>query len=107
MTFVRFWPAYLAEHRSRLNRRLHLAGSIGYLALLLLLAITHRWPWMWTVPVLAYCFAWSGHFIVEKNRPATFQHPWLSLIGDHKMAALMLAGRMEAEMAKLGIRSKP
>jgi hypothetical protein len=106
MTFARFWPAYVAEHRSRLNRRLHLAGSLGYLALLVFLAATHRWIWMWTVPALAYGFAWGGHFLVEKNRPATFNHPWLSLIGDHKMAALMLAGRMDGEMRRLKIEGK-
>ncbi|HET6329930.1 MAG TPA: DUF962 domain-containing protein [Holophagaceae bacterium] len=107
MTFARFWPAYVAEHRSRLNRRLHLSGSIGYLALLIALAVTHRWAWVWTVPLLAYGFAWTGHFLVEKNRPATFKHPWLSLIGDHKMAALMLAGRMDDEMERLKIVGKP
>lgn len=107
MTFGRFWPAYVAEHRSRLNRRLHLMGTILYLALLAALLTTHHWVWLWTVPVIAYGFAWAGHFLVEKNRPATFKHPWLSLIGDHKMAVLMLGGRMEAEMARLAIPPKP
>ncbi len=106
MTFERFWPAYVAEHRSRLNRRLHLAGSLGYLGLLLALGLSGRWGWAWTVPLLAYGFAWTGHFLIERNRPATFKHPWLSLVGDHKMAALMLAGRMDAEMARLGIPQK-
>ncbi len=107
MTFSGFWPSYVAEHRSRLNRRAHLAGSLGYLALLVFLTTTHRWHWMWTVPVLAYGFAWSGHFLIEKNRPATFRHPWLSLLGDHKMAALMLLGRMDAEMERLKIEGQP
>ena len=107
MTFERFWPAYLAEHRSRLNRRLHLIGSIGYLVLLAALVASHRWAWLWAVPVLAYGFAWTGHFFIEKNRPATFKHPWLSLIGDHKMAALMIAGHLDAEFARLGIPTRP
>ena len=107
MTFARFWPAYVAEHRSRLNRRVHLAGTLGDLALLVFLGATHRWAWAWTVPVLAYGFAWTGHFLIEKNRPATFKHPLLSLIGDHKMAALMLAGRMNGEMERLKIEGKP
>ena len=106
MTFARFWPAYVAEHRSRLNRRMHLAGTLGYLALLLFLGATHRWVWLWTVPLLAYGFAWTGHFFIEKNRPATFKHPLLSLIGDHKMAALMLAGRMDGEMERLQVTQK-
>ena len=107
MTFGRFWPAYVAEHRSRRNRRLHLAGTILYLALLAGLLATRHWAWLWAVPVIAYGFAWSGHFLIEKNRPATFKHPWLSLLGDHKMAALMLAGSMDAEMERLAIPPKP
>ncbi|HTL97945.1 MAG TPA: DUF962 domain-containing protein [Holophagaceae bacterium] len=107
MIFDRFWPAYLAEHRSRRNRRMHLAGTLGYLALLGALLATRHWAWMWTAPVLAYGSAWTGHFFIEKNRPATFKHPWLSLVGDHKMAALMLAGRMDAEMERLEIPGRP
>lgn len=107
MTFARFWPAYVAEHRSRLNRRVHLAGTLGYLALLIFLGATRHGAWAWTVPVLAYGFAWTGHFLIEKNRPATFKHPLLSLIGDHKMALLMLTGRMDADMERLRIEGKP
>lgn len=107
MTFERFWPAYLAEHRSRLNRRLHLAGTLGYLVLLVALLALGRPAWLWTVPVLAYGFAWGGHFFVEKNRPATFTHPWLSLLGDHRMAAMMLAGKLDAEFDRLKIPVKP
>ena len=107
MTFTRFWPAYLAEHRSRRNRRLHLAGTLGYLALLAWLLATRHWAWLWAAPTLAYGFAWTGHFFIEKNRPATFRHPWLSFIGDHKMAAMMLAGRLDTEFARLQIPTKP
>lgn len=106
MTFGRFWPAYVAEHRSRRNRRLHLAGTLCYLILLAALLTTRHWAWLWSVPLLAYGFAWTGHFLIEKNRPATFKHPLLSLIGDHKMAALMLAGRMDGEMERLKIPQK-
>jgi hypothetical protein len=107
MTFARFWPAYLAEHRSRRNRRVHLAGTIGYLVLLASLLATRHWAWLWAVPVLAYGCAWTGHFFIEKNRPATFKHPWLSLLGDHKMAAMMLAGKLDAEFQRLEIPLKP
>ena len=39
-----------------------------------------------------YAFAWIGHFIFEKNRPATFQHPFYSLMGDFVMLKDFLVG---------------
>jgi hypothetical protein len=38
---------------------------------------------------------------VEKNRPATFQHPWWSFLGDMRMYALMSRGKMSAEAERL------
>jgi len=35
----------------------------------------------WFIPVIGYGVAWVGHFIFEKNRPATFIFPMYSLIG--------------------------
>jgi hypothetical protein len=43
--------------------------------------------------VSAYFFAWIGHFVVEKNRPATFTYPLWSLAGDFRMWGEMARGR--------------
>lgn len=37
------------------------------------------------VPIIAYSFAWCGHFVFEHNRPATFTYASFSLIGDFRM----------------------
>jgi hypothetical protein len=42
--------------------------------------------------VCAYGFAWVGHFFIEKNKPATFKYPWMSLKGDFKMYFEILTG---------------
>jgi len=55
---------------------------------------TQRWVFLWLLPVFGYGFAWLGHFAVERNRPATFQHPLYSLIGDFRLFADMLRGRV-------------
>ena len=51
--------------------------------------------------VLGYGPAWIGHFFFEKNRPATFTHPWWSLRGDFRMIRLMLSFRMGREAARI------
>lgn len=44
--------------------------------------------------VWAYGMAWAGHFGFEKNRPATFQYPIMSLTSDLKMWGHMVRGRL-------------
>ena len=93
-SFREFYPFYLAEHGNRMSRRLHFIGSCGVLALLVV-AIVQRNAW-WLLVALAcgYGFAWVGHFFFEKNRPATFQHPLYSLMGDWVMFRDILVGRI-------------
>ena len=45
--------------------------------------------------VQKYLNAWVKiQNFVEKNRPATFKYPLWSLMGDYKMIALMLTGKL-------------
>ncbi len=71
-----------------------------------MLLVMGRYAWIWAVPMVAYGFAWTGHFVIEKNRPATFRHPLFSLIGDHKMAWFMVTGQIEGEYERFGIPQK-
>ena len=97
-TFQEFWPFYVSEHRHPLNRRLHFVGTLLALASLAGFAVTRKKRFLGLAPVLGYGFAWMGHFVVEKNRPATFKHPGKSLRGDARMFALMLQGKMDQEL---------
>ena len=45
-------------------------------------------------PVAGYGFAWVGHFFFEKNRPATFKHPFYSFMGDWVMMKDIILGRL-------------
>ncbi len=103
-TFTDFWPFYLGEHAHPLNRALHFTG-ISAALLCGFAAMENQKPALYILmPILGYGFAWFGHFVVEKNRPATFQHPLFSLIGDFKMVALMLTGRMRPELQRLRVQ---
>jgi len=70
-SFTEFWPYYLAEHSKPGTRLLHLVGTTIALG----------------------CVA----FFIEKNKPATFQYPLWSFMGDYKMIFMMLTGRMDRE----------
>lgn len=93
-SFREFYPYYLAEHGHRTSRRLHFIGSCGVLAFLALAIVQRDARWLLAAPACGYGFAWVGHFVFEKNRPATFRHPVYSLMGDWVMFKDILTGRI-------------
>jgi hypothetical protein len=94
-SFAAFYPEYLREHSNRTCRRLHFAGSVLVLAAIAAAIATRDPRWLIAAPILGYGLAWTGHFVFEKNRPATFRRPLYSLIGDWVMFRDMLIGRIE------------
>jgi len=46
-------------------------------------------------PFIVYPFAWSGHFLFEKNKPAAFSDPVRAKISDWLMFKDILLGRIE------------
>ncbi|MFZ5657700.1 MAG: Mpo1-like protein [Pseudomonadota bacterium] len=93
-SFREFYPYYLSEHGHRTSRRLHFIGSCGVLAFVALAIVQRDARWLLAAPVSGYGFAWVGHFVFEKNRPATFRHPVYSLMGDWVMFRDILTGRI-------------
>lgn len=96
-----FWPYYVSQHRKAATRQFHFAGTS---ASLLLIAATIIWalPWLLIVlPFAAYGPAWFSHFVIEGNKPATFEYPVYSLIGDFRMYGLMWSGRMTDEVQRV------
>ncbi len=93
-SFAQFYPYYLGEHRNPACRRLHFIGTTLVIALLAYALGSGNWLLLLAVPVAGYGFAWIGHFFFEKNRPATFQHPFYSLRGDFVMYRDMLRGKV-------------
>lgn len=94
-SFSAFYPYYLGEHQNSTCRRLHFVGSAGVLSLLCFALITSQWHWLYGLPLLGYGFAWLGHFVFEKNKPATFRYPLYSLMGDWVMFKDMLVGKVK------------
>ncbi len=84
-TFADFYPFYLSEHANRVSRRLHFVGTSIALVLLAAALLTQTWWFIAVALIQGYAFAWVGHFFFEHNRPATFQYPLFSFMGDWRL----------------------
>lgn len=93
-SFADFYPFYLSEHRNRVSRRLHFIGTAIVTAMPILALATRNAWWLAAIPVAGYGFAWVGHFFFERNRPATFEHPFYSLAADFVLFRDILVGRI-------------
>jgi hypothetical protein len=92
--FADFYPYYLSEHSNRTCRRLHFFGTCLVLASVATALASRNPAWLLAAPLAGYGFAWVGPFVFEKNRPATFSHPWYSLAGDFVLFRDMLIKRI-------------
>lgn len=93
-SFSQFYPFYLDEHRHRTSRRLHFIGTSLVLGTAVYAVLTRRWTLLWLLPLFGYSFAWAGHLFFERNKPATFKHPFYSLAADFVMFKDILLRRI-------------
>ena len=83
----------------------HFVGTTLLFVFLAVGILAHSILYLICAVLSAYGLAWFSHFVIEKNRPATFRYPLFSLMGDFKMYGLILFGRMNQEIERLKIRS--
>lgn len=100
-SYAEFWDFYIREHSKPLTRVLHFIGTLLGILLLFYFIAAGRWYFFPLFFVVGYAFAWFAHFVVEKNRPATFKYPLWSFISDFKMLGYMLTGRMGDEVERV------
>jgi hypothetical protein len=99
-SFEEFWPFYVLEHENKLNRQLHFVGTTAALVVAGIAAVRKQPALLPLALVAGYGPAWFGHFIVQKNRPATFKYPLWSLMGDFRMWGKTLRGTMDREVER-------
>jgi len=93
-SFSEFWPFYISEHSRAGTRVLHLIGTTIGILLAVYVIVIGKW-WLFPLALVpGYGGAWLGHFLIEKNKPATFTHPFYSFAGDWVMYKDMLTGKI-------------
>ncbi|QMW23417.1 DUF962 domain-containing protein [Sandaracinobacteroides saxicola] len=100
-TFAEFWPYYMAAHQDPRNCAVHYVGSTGGVAAAVAAVWTGQLGWIAAGVVFGYACAWFGHFVFERNKPASWVRWWWSFLGDWRMYAAKLSGR-SAEAVALG-----
>ena len=94
MTLPEFYRDYLLQHQSVGNRWLHFIGTTGMIVVVFAVIATMDPLYLLLLPVVGYGFAWIGHFFIEKNKPATFEHPVKSFLCDLLMYRDIIFGRV-------------
>ncbi|MCW8037873.1 MULTISPECIES: DUF962 domain-containing protein [Acinetobacter] len=89
-----FYRFYLTEHRNIMSRRLHVAGSTIGLYFFSKAVRQRKAKYFVYGLVSGYACAWIGHFVFEKNKPASFKQPIYSFISDWRMLADVLCGNL-------------
>ncbi len=99
-TLKDFYPYYLTEHSDPTCRTLHYIGTGLFLVVLGWMIVEPVWWKFFLMPLLGYGFAWFGHFVFEKNKPATFIYPAFSFASDFIMLFHFLTGQIDAKLAE-------
>jgi hypothetical protein len=103
--FGEFWPAYVRAHSEGTTRLMHCVGTLAGWAILAAAIVRQEWWWIALALIVPYALAWISHFFIERNKPATFEHPLWSWWADQKMVGLMLVGKMSEEVKRLAAKS--
>ena len=89
-----FYRFYLTEHQNITNRKCHFIGSSIALYFIAKAIYRRKVKYIAYGVLAGYGCAWIGHFVFEKNRPASFKQPVYSFISDWKMFIDILRGRV-------------
>ena len=95
MSFKQYYKYYLSLHQNKWCRRLHVLGQVTTLCFLVVVLKLKIWSLLILAPFIIYPFAWTGHFVFEKNKPAAFSKPFWAKMCDWIMLKDWFLGRIK------------
>ena len=95
MKLSEYYKYYLTLHEHPKCRLLHFTGQL--VTILFTICVLYNWYWFLIplIPFVIYPFAWSGHYLFEENKPATFVNPLYAKLSDWIMFKDILLGRLK------------
>ncbi len=100
MSFDEYYQHYLSLHQNVWCRRLHILGQLTTIAFLIFIITMAIKASVWflllllLLPFVVYIFAWTGHFLFERNKPAAFKNPLWAKAADWRMLWDIVRGRI-------------
>jgi|TARA_R110002020_G_scaffold241876_3_gene455162 hypothetical protein len=95
MKFKEYYQYYISKHQNKWCRRLHVLGQLATISFVILVIHLKLWPLLLLTPFVVYPFAWTGHFVFEKNKPAAFSNPLWAKACDWIMLKDWFLGRIK------------
>lgn len=99
---------YLPLHQKLSNRICHMLGlAATFWWIIGAFCVTSYWltaVMLVTAPLVVYPFAWFGHLVLEKNKPAAWSNPVYAKLSDLRMCWEMLTGKLKENIRGDGLR---
>tara|TARA_B100001113_G_scaffold231417_1_gene190075 strand:- start:854 stop:1081 length:228 start_codon:yes stop_codon:yes gene_type:complete len=73
---------------------MHVLGQLATLSFIVVCMKLSLWPLLVLSPFVVYPFAWTGHYVFEKNEPAAFKRPLWAKACDWVMLKDIITGKI-------------
>ena len=100
-TLKEYYKHYLTLHKNKNCRRMHVLGQLVTICFVINVACVsyikgiQYVPLLLLSPFIVYPFAWSGHYLFEKNKPAAFKDPIKAKLCDWIMLYDIIKGKIK------------
>lgn len=98
-SYEEFWPYYVSQHLHPRTRKIHVVATTIAVATGIAAMVLRKPKALLVTPVLGYGPAWFSHFVIEKNKPASFGHATWSAMADFEQVAKFYAGSLDQDVA--------